>query len=344
MKKLYFTLLALVIVASGAFSQTKLKNYHHTFKPGDEHHFFITNKASEGRAGKDVVWDFSGIEKKGELKSHMYLTSEVDQVGKIPRANIVLEEYGTHFYFRMAGNSMVQYGTITKNGTVIKYDKPFVKMVYPFEYGQSKEGEFSGEILTSQTNKKFTGKYAIQVDGYGKLILPGNIEIEDVVRLKTVKEKTYENSKHTSSVISYKWYCEDLRYPLLTVIKAGTPDKVNTIKTAYYADAKSLVASEREEKENNEGFASLEGDVNAYPNPFSEAFQLDYTLSNKGDVEIIIFDNSGRKVKEIQWKDQPAGNYTKTIQADGNRFSDGLYHIAIRSDQKEIKKTLLKVK
>ena len=343
MKKLYFTLIMLVIITSGVLAQIQLKNYNHTFKPGDEHNFHITNKVDEGASGKDIVWDFSGLKKEGELKSHMLLTSDVNHSEKIPKANVVLEEYGTHFYFRMAGNSMLQYGTITKNNTVIKYEKPFVKMVYPFEYGQSKKGEIAGEIHTNRNIRKFTGNYQIEVDGYGKLILPGNVEIDDVVRLKTVKEKTYENSSHTSSIVSYKWYCQEVRYPLLTIIKAGRPGDVNTIKTAYYADAKALDSNNNEEEETQRGFASMEGEVNAYPNPFKETFNLDYTISQKGDVEFLLYDNSGKKVKEIQLKDQAAGNYNYTIRADGNKFSNGLYHLTIKTNNREIRISLLKV-
>jgi hypothetical protein len=343
MKKFYLLVFASVVFIGTSFSQAKLENYKHTFKPGDEHHFFITNKVEEGPAGKGVVWDFTDLKKQGDLKSHMLLTSEVENTGKIPEANIILEEYGTHFYFRMAGNSMKHYGTVTKNNTILKYDKPFVKMIYPFEFGQSKKGTYSGEIQTSDNKKKFKGNYHIEVDGYGDLILPGDIKIKDVLRLKTVKEKTYENSSYTSVIESYKWYCQDVRYPLLTVIKSGKPGKTKTIKTAYYADAEMLSVNNNKNPANREGYAVIEGEVNAYPNPFEEQFNVDYTLGKKGDVDIIIFDNSGRKIKDIHLKNQPRGNYQRTIKADGNNFTNGLYHITIKVNNQDIKKRLLKV-
>jgi hypothetical protein len=342
MKNLYLFWVLALFASESLMSQTVLKNYYHTFKPGDEHHFIISNNTSEGEAGFSKTWDFSHLEQKGELKSHMLLISDVEQSSQIPEANIVLEEFGNLFFFRMIGNKMEQYGTVTKNNTVIKYDKPFVKMVYPFEYGESKEGEFSGVTKTSRSEKKFTGTYSIEVDGYGTLTLPGNVKIHDVVRLKTIKEQTYENASHTSTIVSYKWYCQPVRYPLLTIIKGGQPGKTRTIKTAYYADAASLASKIQQEATEVTG-NKISSDVNVYPNPFQKEFTLDYTLMEKGDVEIIVFDNAGKKIKTIRLKGKTAGVHSQIINLESGRAANGMYHVSIQSGGEEIRKRLLKV-
>ncbi len=341
MKKFYLTLSLLVVFITGALAQTALENYYHTFKPGDEHHFILTNKVEEGNAGYDVVWDFSGLKKKSELKSHMLLTSKVEKSAQFPKANIVLEEYGNHFYFQMSGNSMKHYGTVTEN-SVINYEKPAVKMVYPFEYGESRGGEISGTLKTSSGEREFTGSYHIEVDGYGKLILPRGVEIDDAVRLKTVKSKKYENSSHTSTIVSYKWYCQPVRYPILTIIKSVQPNRTYTMKTAYYADA-GAIANSQAEASVKEDKMQVSGDIKVYPNPFGKTFNVDYSLAEKGDVRITIFDNTGKMMKDLTLKDQSAGAYTQIVTADEDKFVNGIYHVKIKAGNKEIKQRIVKM-
>jgi len=322
-------------------AQTTLKTDAHTLRPGDQHQFIIAEKAKEGPAGYSQVWDFSDLEKKSEMKSKMLSAGFVKQSNEIPEANVVLEERGTHFFFDVSKHSMKQYGTITKNNTVIKYDKPFVKMFYPFEYGNSRSGDYAGRIISSKRERAFTGNYLIEVDGYGKLKLPGDVVVNDVVRLKTVKKKTYEGSSHTSTIVSYKWYCDQVRYPLLTIIKYQRPDNDHYIKTAYYADAGSIDQTKEEAKASED--ALKKASINVFPNPFREQLTLEYQLASKSDVEIIIYDSSGKKVKHINLNNQSAGNYRRNVSTSGDEFAEGMYHINIKAGNSVYKESLMKV-
>ncbi|MCK7537571.1 MAG: hypothetical protein MZV63_44760 [Marinilabiliales bacterium] len=80
----------------------------------------------------------------------MYDVAKTDNGLDIPEANTVLEEFGVKFFFKSNGNIMEQYGTVTAN-TITKYDKPFVKMVFPFDYGDVYSGDFSGYYRRTKT-------------------------------------------------------------------------------------------------------------------------------------------------------------------------------------------------
>jgi len=344
MKKLYLSIFLILGITAHIFAQVVLETENHTLRPGDEHPFVIVKNSKEGPGGNNQVWDFSDLEKKSEFKSHMLSSGFVKNAEKIPEANVVLEENGTHFFFDVSKNGMKQYGTITKNNTVIKYDKPFVKMVYPFEYGDAKSGQYSGRMITSKDEKAFTGTYNIQVDGSGKLKLPGGVVIDDVVRLKTEKTKQYEGSSHKSTIVSYKWYCDQVRYPLLTIIKAERGDKSNYLKSAYYADAE-LIDQEKEKDERKETQAGLNNkQVKVYPNPFRNDFTVEYQLGSSQDVEINVFNSSGQKVKNILLNDQKAGNYSRKISTNGEEFSEGMYYIHVNTKEGDHKESLMKVK
>ena len=255
MKQFYLSIFIFIGFTAQVFAQAVLETEDHTLRPGDEHSFVIVENVKEGPAGSNQVWDFSELEKKSEFNSHILSSGFVENAEKIPEANVVLEENGTHFFFNVSKTGMKQYGTITQNSSIIKYDKPFVKMVFPFKYGDSKSGKYSGRLIASENEKEFNGTYNIQVDGYGKLKLPGGVIIDDVVRLKTEKTKQYEGSSHKSTIVSYKWYCSQVRYPLLSIIKSVRSDKSHYLKSAYYAEAGQI---DRDENQNEQQRTQIE--------------------------------------------------------------------------------------
>lgn len=344
MKKLYLSIFLILGFTFHIFAQAVLETEHHALRPGDEHPFVIVENDKEGPAGNNKVWDFSVLEGKSKFKSNMLSSGFVKNAEKIPEANVVLEENGTHFFFDVSKNGMKQYGTITKNNTVIKYDKPFVKMVFPFEYGDVKSGQYSGRMITSKNEKEFSGTYSIQVDGYGKLKLPDGVVIDDVVRLKTEKTKQYEGSSHQSTIVSYRWYCDQVRYPLMTIIKSERGDKNNYLKSAYYADA-GLIDQEEDQDERKVSQTELSNkQVEVYPNPFRNNFTVEYQLGTSQDVEINVFNSTGQKVKSIQLNDQRAGNYSREISTNGEEFSEGMYYLNIKMEEGDHKESLMKVK
>ena len=339
MKKIYLVLV-LVGFSLSSYSQFLMNSNTHILRDGDEHYFNITNNVDPGNTGASQIWDFSNLETKSQLTSYMYSAYTTDKSADIPNANTVLEEFGTKFYFKTSDRIIEQFGTVTKNNTITKYDKPFVKMVFPFNYGDSYTGDFSGTIEGANNYEaSFSGTYILEADAYGTLILPGNIIYKNVFRIKTTKEQCYNNSNSCNcSTVSYKWYFHDLRYPLLTIIQSQTSKGIKTIRTAYYAKAEN-------NNSNTDKSNSLVSDnINAtiYPNPFSNEFKLDYTISIDTDVLIEIYDNSGKKVGSIKKLNQKAGYYTETINSD--KFGDqlGMFHVRIIAGNEAISKTVIR--
>lgn len=334
MKKLYiFSILVTVFTLSG-YSQFLMKSNSHILQVGDEHYFNITNNVDAGASGAAIVWDFSKLETKSQLTSYMYDVAKTSNSLDIPEANTVLEEFGTRFFFKSTDNIMEQYGTVTAN-TITKYDKPFVKMVFPFDFGDIYSGDFSGTIIGSNFKQEVVGNYILEADAYGTLIIPTGI-YTNVLRIKTYREEYSKGSKCNCATISYKWYAKDVRYPLLTIIQSQTVNGTTTFRTAYYSKFKINEVIEKEELPSENIVASI------YPNPFSENFKIDYYLKQDNFVEIEIFDNSGRKVCSVQKDKQPAGYYNETITSDklGNQM--GLFHIRIKAGNEVISKTVIR--
>jgi len=338
MKKLYVFL----ILFFGFFTvkgQFVLQNQTHVMRSDDEHFFNICNTTDEGPSGSAQVWDFSMLETKSQLTSYMYPSEKTAHNIDIPEADAVLEEFETQFYFRTSSHMIEQYGTVSKNNTITRYDKPFVKMIFPFGYGDIYSGDFSGTVEGNNNYRAiFTGSYTLEADAYGTLILP-NKTYHNVVRIKTYKEQCYNNSSCNCGTISYKWYAKNIRYPLLTIIKTHSPSGERVIKTAYYSKTK-----ERKTGENNDPLWDEMIQAKIYPNPFDNEFKIDYQLAENSDVTIEIYDNSGRVVHTIHKKSQKAGYYNEIIKNDDIGEQLGMYHIRIVAGESQISKTIVRGK
>ncbi len=339
MKKLMITSIILGCFIIPSQAQFLMKSNSHILRAGDEHYFNIAQNVDPGLSGASVSWNFSQLEDKSTLTSYMYSAYSTPNSADIPEANTVLEEYDTKFYFKVSDGIIEQYGTVTKNNTITKYDKPFVKMIFPFNYGDQYSGEFSGSIEGNNNYKaNFTGTFSLEADAYGTLILPGGITYHNVFRIKTIKEQCYNNKACNCATISYKWYSENVRYPLLTIIQSQNSKGIKTFRTAYYSRA--------ENKDNDHdqtlrlGSENIEAKI--YPNPFMDEFKLDYSIGIDSDVNIEIYDNSGRKVNSVYKQSQKAGSYSETFRKDDLGDQLGMFHIRIIVGEEVVSKTIIR--
>ena len=47
-----------------------------------------------------------------------------------------------------------------------------------------------------------------------------------------------------------------------------------------------------------------------YPNPSSGSFTIDYSLNEKANIKMLLFDMTGRQISELMDQNKSAGNYT----------------------------------
>lgn len=77
-----------------------------------------------------------------------------------------------------------------------------------------------------------------------------------------------------------------------------------------------------------------------YPNPFNPKTNIDYSLSVNGTVKIVVYDITGREVKQIVNEFKPAGYYTALF--DASILASGIYFYRITtSDFTQVKKMLV---
>jgi len=82
-----------------------------------------------------------------------------------------------------------------------------------------------------------------------------------------------------------------------------------------------------------------------YPNPFNPSTNIEYTIPEKGFVQLTIYDVSGREVKTLVAMEQNAGAYRMTWDASdarGVKVASGVYFYRMTAGSfTQIKKMLL---
>ncbi|WP_170110261.1 T9SS type A sorting domain-containing protein [Flavilitoribacter nigricans] len=80
--------------------------------------------------------------------------------------------------------------------------------------------------------------------------------------------------------------------------------------------------------------------MRAYPNPFSDYLQIDLILETDSQLEIALYDATGKLVKEIvREKHLPAGRHQAKINTSG--LVPGMYFCEVLTDSQQFRKTVV---
>jgi hypothetical protein len=338
MKKIYLSILGVTAFAVFAVGQTTLNSTTNAFKVGDSHEFIITTPADEGQSGEKVIWDFTNLQPTDKtLTSHMIQTSESDKSSLIPEANLILEEYGNLFFFKVTSNGMEQYGVSSCNA-VTKFDKPFVKLKFPFKYGDKVAGNYSGSQTAQNSSTSITGTYEVIADAYGTMLLPNNISIENALRVK--QTRTYLNSDQKE--VTYRWYAAGVRYPILTVIKYVSPQQTFTSQTALFAHATSQKKSGQ--VISNLADLSTSNNTTTYPNPYTDELKISYNVDEACKVTIDVFNVAGKKLETVLNQNNNKGANSFILKSNEYNFQPGVYYIRVNMGDKSTTSKVVKLK
>ena len=82
--------------------------------------------------------------------------------------------------------------------------------------------------------------------------------------------------------------------------------------------------------------------ITTHPNPFNAEASISFALPDRMDVDLSIYDITGRKVSTLIADILPAGEYTLCWRA--NDFPSGTYFAVLRTPDESVKRKLLLVK
>lgn len=259
MKRLSFSTMILVVFALPAFGQ--LTKEHNYFRSQDELIKQQVGYKDPGKAGKNLLWDFSGLK---TINAEYTLTySEPPLEGdsvyimgdlRFPKKDMAYDEliigteHNTMYYYRLKGDTLIQLGH--ENPSVrLMYTEPLTLAIFPQNYGIISGNAYRSKGIYSRTEDLETyGNITAVADAYGKLILPTGDTLAPVLRTKTSQiifdaknnksETTQSNNiteDHGRLLETYKWYSKGYRYPVFETVKCiNLNDSTELFSTAFF--------------------------------------------------------------------------------------------------------------
>lgn len=330
------------ILITGYFAMAQapfMLTYENHAHQGDQDFNFIIAKNIdvEISQGSNQVWDFSAITNSAsKLTSFMLPSSKGLKSSSIPEANIIIKENNNEFYFRLNKNKMEQYGASTCN-TVIKYDQPYVKLKFPFAYGESYSGEFSGrQIMANGNEVAIKGRYNVGIVGYGKLIMPNGQEVPNALLLKSERIHIYGTNEQ--AIVTYRWYVENIRYPVFVIIRNNVNGVEKTIQTAYHENIPIPEKAVTADILSNNSVNFM-----AFPNPYTNVLNVSYKLAETCKVKIELYDMSGKRVHTIVDNiTQEEGIYNVEVTSEQVLVPAGIYYVKGRFGKETFEQKVVK--
>jgi len=330
----YILLIVSIAFTFCAFGQTKLTFERNAFTVGDNHDFYLAKTADEGKTGANITWDFSSLVPSGNLTSHMIDPATTPKGSSVTDANLALVEDGNIFYFKVTSEGMEQFGTAVGT-TLSTYTDPFVKIKYPFSFGDVATGNFSAKLETPNAPAPTSGSFKVEGDAWGTLILPNGV-YKNALRVK--QTRIYNLNDTTNKEITYRWYTSSVRYPLLVIIKFENQCKTTIAKVAYYAHSPNEKITPSTTPNSFPGAA--EG-IEAYPNPITDELNVNYQVNATAKVSIDLYDASGGLIRNfLSPVTKEPGKYSDKFNLSSNLPSGNYFVKATIGDQNYIKKII----
>lgn len=330
-----------LLIAGGAlYAQSVVLTYEtHGFGLDDTYVMRSTEYQNPGEAGLNRVWDFSGLQ--GKMNADGIVTNSLSEDNNLDflESNLTVNEYGNRFFMKVDPNGMFGYGMLNSNGRQsFVHNQPYVKMKFPFAYGDAVAGEYGGKYLVNSEEYNFMGTYQVQADATGKVILPEGMQYENTLRVKTVREYQIEMSTPQKyQVITYRWYAQNVRYPVLVVqevnYKSGESERQLSSRTVILSSDELNISGLTES-----GSSSL---FSVFPNPAKEMTNLSFNLPVDSDVRVELYDLSGKKLSSLVEERVPAGNFNYEINLLEYGYGKGQFTVRALIDGQSFVETLI---
>lgn len=347
MKKHTLVSVILFCFAASLSAQIVIEKDKHALDLNNESEFANVEFIEPGEGGENIVWDYSNINFTGEYisgeKSNVD-TKDANLFDYTP--NIKVSEGEHTFYYQINDNSFSMVG-ITNDTYTTNYTKPLKRMVYPFSYQDSFEGNFQADAkYNTNSHIDINGSYKIEADGYGVIKLPNN-QVINVLRVKQYSKSTQGATCYDVEIESYKylWYSAESRYPIVS-----TSIQEQKISTGETKITKKTFINEKVLKQES---ASAPNDINenivdvygysVSPNPFVDLINVSYQLNNNADVSIGVYTILGAKVTDVVVNNsQEKGTYTYTVPTQDLGLTPGLYFVKFKFNDTEYNEKIIK--
>jgi hypothetical protein len=343
MKKIYLSIftIALAFTASAqltltqAFNEPAVGNIHN--KKGYDSTTVIPKATGAGQS-----WNFTSLVSNTVTEVSTYTTSaSTPSASSFPLAPIAESDgTGAFSYFRSIGANFEFWGIDDGAGSIISFTNPAVVAAFPINFGYSGSDTYSGLVSVATTTGTVSGFVQTNATGTGTVTLPGSIVFTNCLQLRSVNTVTLLvgtfPSSFTVNTVSteYSYYTGAQKFPILTV-NYETEIASTILGPTVTVTSKVLV--------NNAvltGITDLNFDAlnyNVYPNPATDAVNVNLTNEKNETVSLIVMNNLGQVVKSVVIGNVSDVNYHLSTFD----LKSGIYYIKTSVGDKSTTKKLI---
>jgi hypothetical protein len=293
---------------------------------------------SEGNAGANGTWNFSGISATGTSYTYNVISpSSTPFSGSFPGATIIVSNtsFETYSFYHIDNTSYDYLGSASVNSgvtTITPFTKSETFLVFPVSYNSSFSDNFSYSFQTSGYTFSTAGTISGVADAYGTLLLPQGT-FNNVLRVKTIQDYSNTNDipgsqPGNSQILTYSWYDAGTRYPLLTI--TYTTSGTNTTKSVYYYDYLTSANKYKDPKT---------FEIISYSNPAKDIITVDFCIPGTSDVFFSLFDLTGKNIITQTRPNLAKGRYIHKI--DTENLLPGIYIIQAKTENNVITKKVV---
>lgn len=287
-----------------------------------------------GDRGEDIVWPLGEV--NDDCKDYLQLiNSNAD--------TIAIYEEGRILHYLVKGDTLLNKGVQSRRAyQIYSHERPLLR--YPFQYGDSIWGDFSGDGRYENSRYSVTGFGYTVADGTGCLT-DGEDTLRHVIRLHQLDEYVQDFGKDGSERFQeecHRWYCAGYRYAVMeskvtSVYIDNVLIPVDSVSYLYLP----VMQMELAEDEDNETLLAERAAIDAARGDFfngsGSLASADASLSSDGgtvtvhfslttlaDISFHAFDIMGNLIGETSFQGKEAGDWQECLTLSRNPIGNAL--------------------
>lgn len=311
----------IIILGQKLSAQIPISHINNALRSGDVLCKIKVNFVDAGDSGENRIWTLGDI-KKTNYDFFQGIVSNGDTIAVLDKERIM--------HYLMYGDTLFHKGEQQKRSYRL-YEKMRPVICYPFQYGDSISGDYSGKGREENFNISAKGWGYTTADGTG-IITDGIDSLHNITRLHLFDEYTENYGERMEVNIQrncYVWYSAGYRYPVMESImwkyinKDMTESPMDSVTYLFFPVQQKLL---NKDAANDSVLSRLSitadtlsvpyksiTDIKAHLSSDGMRVQLNYSLSDISDITFYICDIIGNKLGMSKYKNKGAGKYTEYI-------------------------------
>lgn len=343
MKKIYLSILTigLSLSASAQLSLTKAFNEPAVGNVNTKKGYDSTTVIPKS-TGAGQTWNFSSLTTNTVNEVVTYTTvASTPSAASFPLATLAeFDGVSAYNYWRSTSTQYELLGFEDGAGSIVTFTNAGIAAIWPINFGYTNTDTYGGPVSVTSTSGFANGVISTAATGSGTVILPGSITLNNCLQVRMSNTLNIQVGTFPSSFtldvrsIDYNYYVGTQKFPALTVSYS------NETATSILGPTVTVGADIRINTAVLTGITDLNFDAvnyNVYPNPATDAVNINLSNEKTEDVSVIVINNLGQVVKSIEL----GSSVEVKHQMNTSDLPAGIYHIKASIGERSTTKKLI---